>query len=171
MTEEATPEKTRRLKTLAPLRRLLPYALRYWLRILLALIALSVAAGATLALPLAVRAMIDQGFSKDNAGSVNASFGALIGVVAALALASGSRYYLVMTLGERVVADLRSDLFRHLTRLDARFYETAKTGELLSRLTSDTTQLKSAFGASASVALRNFFLFLGAIVMMVVTSF
>jgi ATP-binding cassette, subfamily B, bacterial len=171
MTDEAAPEKTRRLKTLAPLRRLLPYALRYWLRILLALIALSVAAGATLALPLAVRAMIDQGFSKDNAGSVNASFGALIGVVAALALASGSRYYLVMTLGERVVADLRSDLFRHLTRLDARFYETAKTGELLSRLTSDTTQLKSAFGASASVALRNFFLFLGAIVMMVVTSF
>ncbi|MGA9600051.1 MAG: ABC transporter transmembrane domain-containing protein [Methylocystis sp.] len=171
MTEEAAPEKTRRLKTLAPLRRLLPYALRYWLRILLALIALSVAAGATLALPLAVRAMIDQGFSKDNAGSVNASFGALIGVVAALAVASGSRYYLVMTLGERVVADLRSDLFRHLTRLDARFYETAKTGELLSRLTSDTTQLKSAFGASASVALRNFFLFLGAIVMMVVTSF
>jgi ATP-binding cassette, subfamily B, bacterial len=171
MTDEATPEKTRRLKTLAPLRRLLPYALRYWLRILLALIALSVAAGATLALPLAVRAMIDQGFSKDNAGSVNASFGALIGVVAMLALASGSRYYLVMTLGERVVADLRSDLFRHLTRLDARFYETAKTGELLSRLTADTTQLKSAFGASASVALRNFFLFIGAIVMMVVTSF
>jgi len=171
MTDEAAPEKTRRLKTLAPLRRLLPYALRYWLRILLALIALSVAAGATLALPLAVRAMIDQGFSKDNAGSVNASFSALIGVVALLALASGSRYYLVMTLGERVVADLRSDLFRHLTRLDARFYETAKTGELLSRLTADTTQLKSAFGASASVALRNFFLFVGAIVMMVVTSF
>ncbi|MFY9656645.1 MAG: ABC transporter transmembrane domain-containing protein [Methylocystis sp.] len=171
MTDEAAPQKTRRLKTLAPLRRLLPYALRYWLRILLALIALSVAAGATLALPLAVRAMIDQGFSKDNAGSVNASFGALIGVVALLALASGSRYYLVMTLGERVVADLRADLFRHLTRLDARFFETAKTGELLSRLTSDTTQLRSAFGASASVALRNFFLFLGAIVMMVVTSF
>lgn len=171
MTDEAAPEKTSRLKTLAPLRRLLPYALRYWLRILLALIALSVAAGATLALPLAVRAMIDQGFSKDNAGSVNASFGALIGVVGALALASGSRYYLVITLGERVVADLRSDLFQHLTRLDARFYETAKTGELLSRLTSDTTQLKSAFGASASIALRNFFLFLGAIVMMVVTSF
>ena len=171
MTEEAAPEKTRRLKTLAPLRGLLPYALRYWLRILLALIALSIAAGATLALPLAVRAMIDQGFSRDNAGSVNASFGALIDVVGVLALASGCRYYLVMTLGERVVADLRSDLFRHLTRLDARFFETAKTGELLSRLTSDTTQLKSAFGASASVALRNFFLFLGAIVMMVVTSF
>jgi ATP-binding cassette subfamily B protein len=171
MTEEAAPEKKRRLRTLAPLRRLLPYALRYWLRIFLALIALSVAAGATLALPLAVRAMIDQGFSRDNAGSVNASFGALIGVVALLALASGSRYYLVMTLGERVVADLRADLFRHLTSLDARFYETAKTGELLSRLTADTTQLRSAFGASASVALRNFFLFVGAIVMMVMTSF
>ena len=94
----------------------------------------------------------------------------MIAVVAALALASGSRYYLVMTLGERVVADLRGDLFRHLTALDARFYDSAKTGELLSRLTSDTTQLKSAFGSSASVALRNLFMFIGAIVMMIVSS-
>src|SRR5271165_5591688 len=156
---------------LGALRSMLPYALAHKGRIAAALVALFVASAATLAVPVAVRRMIDFGFSDANSGVIRVYFIGMLAVVAALALASGSRYYLVMTLGERVVADLRSDLFRHLTRLDARFYETAKTGELLSRLTSDTTQLKSAFGASASVALRNFFLFLGAIVMMVVTSF
>jgi ATP-binding cassette subfamily B protein len=170
MKKDASSEKKRPLGALAPLRRLLPYALRHSGRIALALLALSVAAGATLTLPVAVRGMIDHGFSKDSAGGVNAGFGALILVVTTLALASGSRYYLVTTLGERVVADLRSDLFRHLAKLDVSFYDSAKTGELLSRLTGDTTQLKSAFGSSASVALRNLFMFVGAIVMMIVSS-
>ncbi len=171
MTDNSSPESRRRLgATLAPLRPLLPYALRHYKTIALALIALSVAAGATLTLPVAVRGMIDHGFSKDSAGGVNAGFGALISVVGVLALASGARYYLVTTLGERVVADLRADLFRHLAALDATFYDTAKTGELVSRLTADTIQLKSTFGSSASVALRNLFMFLGAIVMMIVSS-
>ena len=94
----------------------------------------------------------------------------MIGVVAVLALASGLRYYFVMTLGERVVADLRGDLFAHLTRLDASFFDSEKTGEIVSRLSTDTTQLKSTFGSSASIALRNFFMFIGAVTMMVVTS-
>ena len=97
-------------------------------------------------------------------------FLAMIGVVAVLALASGARYYLVMTLGERVVADLRADLFAHLTRLDPGFFDAEKTGEIASRLSADTTQLKATFGSSASVALRNLFLFVGAITMMVITS-
>ncbi len=156
--------------TLAPLRPLLPYALRYKSTIALAFAALIAAAGATLTLPAAVRGMIDHGFSADSAGTVNAYFGAMIGVAATLALASATRYYFVMTLGERVVADLRADLFRHLTSLDAAFFDTAKTGELLSRLTADTTLLKSAFGSSASVALRNIFMFVGAVVMMFATS-
>ena len=75
-----------------------------------------------------------------------------------------------MTLGERVVADLRADLFTHLTRLDASFFDAEKTGEIVSRLSADTTQLKATFGSSASLALRNLFLFVGAIAMMVVTS-
>jgi ATP-binding cassette, subfamily B, bacterial len=171
MTETAVSESRRGFgATLAPLRPLLPYALRHFKTIVLALIALSVAAGATLSLPVAVRGMIDHGFSKDSAGGVNAGFGVLILVVAVLALASASRYYLVTILGERVVAELRADLFRHLTRLDASFFDSAKTGELLSRLTADTTQLKSTFGSSASVALRNLFMFVGAIVMMIFTS-
>ena len=94
----------------------------------------------------------------------------MIGVVGVLALASGARYYLVMTLGERVVADLRADLFRHLTPLDPNFFDAEKTGEIASRLSADTTQLKATFGSSASVALRNIFLFVGAIAMMVATS-
>jgi ATP-binding cassette, subfamily B, bacterial len=171
MTQDTSPASRRRFgAVLAPLRQILPYALRRYKTILLALVALTVAAGATLTLPVAVRGMIDHGFSADSAGGVNAGFGALVAVVATLALASGSRYYLVTTLGERIVADLRADLFRHLAALDASFYDTAKTGELLSRLTGDTTQLKSAFGSSASVALRNLFMFIGAIAMMIVSS-
>ena len=113
--------------------------------------------------------MIDYGFSDAHSGLIHAYFAALIGVVAVLALASGARYYLVMTLGERVVADLRGDLFAHLTRLDPSFFDAEKTGEIVSRLSADTTQLKATFGSSASIALRNFFLFVGAIAMMVAT--
>lgn len=156
------------LKALIPL---IPYARRYKGRILAALAALTVASGATLTVPLAVKGMIDHGFSSDDsAGAINFYFAAMVVVVAVLALASATRYFLVMTIGERVVADLRADLFAHLTRLDAPFYDTARTGELVSRLTADTTQMKTAFGASASVALRNFFMFIGAIAMMVITS-
>jgi ATP-binding cassette subfamily B protein len=167
---QSTESKGRLRATLAPLKPLLPYALRYKPVIAMALAALTVAAGATLTLPLAVRGMIDHGFSADSAGAVNAYFGAMIAVAATLALASATRYYFVMILGERVVADLRDDLFKHLAGLDASFYDTARTGELLSRLTADTTHLKAAFGSSASVALRNLFMFLGAVVMMVATS-
>jgi len=149
---------------------LLPYVLRYKPRIAGALLAVIMASAATLAVPLAIRRMIDYGFSAESAGLINTYFFALVGVAAILALSSGARFYFVTTLGERVVADLRSDVFKHLCGLDAAFYDTAKTGELLSRLTADTTQMKSAFGATAAVTLRNFFLFVGAIALMVYTS-
>jgi ATP-binding cassette, subfamily B, bacterial len=149
---------------------LVPYLLRYKPHIAAALLAVTVAAGATLVVPLAIRRMIDFGFSAESAGLIDSYFAALIAVAAVLALSSGSRYYFVTTLGERIVADLRTDVFKHLCRLDAAFYDTARTGELLSRLTADTTQIKAAFGATAALALRNFFLFIGAIAMMVYTS-
>ena len=155
------------LKSLKPL---LPYAARYRGRILAASLALGAASAATLTVPVAVRRMIDFGFSPEHAGLINAYFAAMLAVAGVLAVASAARYFLVMTLGERVVADLRQDVFAHLSRLDAAFYDTAQTGELLSRLTADTTQLKATFGSSASVALRNLFLFLGAITMMVLSS-
>jgi ATP-binding cassette, subfamily B, bacterial len=156
--------------SLGALKPLAPYAFAHRTRIVLALIALAMASAATLVVPIAVRRMIDFGFSDANTGLIRAYFLAMIGVVAVLALASGARYYLVMTLGERVVADLRADLFSHLTRLDPSFFDAEKTGDIASRLSADTTQLKATFGSSASLALRNLFLFVGAITMMVFTS-
>ncbi len=155
---------------LQPLLRILPYALRYKGRLLGALVSLILASAATLVVPVAVRRIMDFGFSRGSTGLVNSYFVAMIAVVAALAAASGARYFFVMTLGERIVADLRTDVFAHLCRLDAAFYDTARTGELVSRLTADTTQMKSAFGSSASLALRNLFLFVGAVGLMVATS-
>ncbi|HUO55015.1 MAG TPA: ABC transporter transmembrane domain-containing protein [Rhodoblastus sp.] len=155
------------LKSLAPI---LPYARKRIGWASAALAVLTVASAATLAMPLAVRGMIDQGFAADHAGVVNSYFLILIAVVGVLALASAARYFLVITLGERIVADLRADVFVHLTRLDPAFYDSAQTGELVSRLTADTTQVKAAFGASASIALRNLFMFVGSVGLMIYTS-
>jgi len=162
----SSPTKTS-LRSLLPLA---PYAVRHRLWILAALISLTVASAATLTVPLALRGMVDHGFTTETADLINWYFGAMTLVVTVLSIASASRYYLVMSLGERVVADLRRDVFIHLGRLDAGFYDQSKIGELLSRLTADTTQMKSAFGASASMLLRNLFLFFGAIIMMIITS-
>ena len=170
MSSAADAGSKRSRVSLGALKPLAPYALAHRGRIVLALIALAIASAATLVVPIAVRRMIDFGFSDSNAGLIRAYFLAMIGVVAVLALASGARYYLVMTLGERVVADLRADLFSHLTRLDPSFFDGEKTGDIASRLSADTTQLKATFGSSASLALRNLFLFVGAITMMVFTS-
>ena len=147
-----------------------PFALAYRGRIALALIALAVASVATLTLPLAVRRVVDRGFSESSGHILHAYFGMLLVVVAVLALASAARYYLVITLGERVVADLRAAVFRRLAALDPSYFDATQSGEIVSRLTADTTQVKSAFGVSISIALRNSFLFFGAIAMMMVTS-
>jgi len=155
---------------LKPLKALAPYVGRYRGRALAALAALIVAAATTLVVPVAVRRMIDFGFSAEAAALINSYFSVMIAVVAVLATASALRYYLVTTLGERIVADLRTDVFAHLTRLSSAFFDTVVTGEMVSRLTADTTQIKSAVGASVSIALRNLVLFLGGAVMMVVTS-
>jgi ATP-binding cassette subfamily B protein len=163
-------EPGRRKLKLRPLVQLAPYIGRYRGRAIGALIALIVAALTTLVVPIAVRRMIDFGFSERAAELIDSYFTVLIAVVAVLAISSALRYYLVTTLGERIVADLRSDVFAHLTRLSSAFFDAAKTGEMISRLTADTTQIKSAVGASVSIALRNLVLFLGGAVMMVVTS-
>ena len=167
---ETTPKSRSPRDSLNSLAPILPYARRRMGWVIGALAALIVASAATLVMPLAVRGMIDRGFAADHAGVVNSYFLALIGVVGLLALASASRYFLVMTLGERIVADLREDFFTHLTRLDPAFYDANQTGELVSRLTADTTQLKSTFGSSASIALRNVFMFVGSIGLMIYTS-
>ena len=163
------PAASRGLK-LKPLLALVPYVLRYRSRALAALAALLVAALATLAVPLAVRRMIDFGFTHQGMNLIDSYFAVMIAVAGVLAVASAARYYLVITLGERIVADLRSAVFDHLTSLSVAYFDQTKTGEILSRLTADTTQIKSAVGSSVSVALRNIVLFVGATVMMVITS-
>jgi ATP-binding cassette subfamily B protein len=155
---------------LTPLKLLIPYVTRYRGRAAAALVALLIASLATLIVPVAVRRMIDFGFTAEHVGMIDQYFGVMLAVVAVLAASSATRYYLVTTLGERVVADLRAAVFSHLTVLSSPFFDTAKTGELTSRLTADTTQIKSAVGSSVSVALRNLVLFSGSAAMMVVTS-
>jgi len=164
----AAPAKSR--ARLRPLLALSPYVARYRGRAILALIALTVAALTTLLVPIAVRRMIDFGMTPKGIAMINSYFSVMIAVVAVLALASASRYYLVMTIGERIVADLRREVFAHLISLSPSFFDSARSGELISRLTADTTQIKSAVGASVSIALRNLMLFFGAAAMMVVTS-
>ena len=165
--ESAAPD---RRKALGPLRRLTPFVLRYRTLAALAGISLVIAALATLSLPLAVRRVIDHGFSEQDAGFITTYFVMVIIIVAVLAVSSATRYYFVITLGERVVADLRRAVFDHVTRLSPAFFDRSQSGEIVSRLTADTTQIKSAVGATASVALRNLILGLGAVVMMAVTS-
>jgi ATP-binding cassette subfamily B protein len=147
-----------------------PYALAQKGRIGLAILALIVASAATLALPLAVRRIIDVGFSGGDQRLANSYFIMLIVVVGVLALASSARFYLVMTVGERIVSDVRNDVFTHLTRLEPAFFDSSRAGDLVSRLTADTTQIKSTFGSTASIALRNGIMVLGAIALMIVTS-
>jgi ATP-binding cassette, subfamily B, bacterial len=169
VTGAPAPQVRRALK-LKPLARLVPYIARYRGRALAALVALIVAALTTLIVPVAVRRMIDFGFSDKAVQLIDSYFAVMILVVAVLAVSSALRYYLVTTLGERIVADLRSDVFAHLTRLSSEFFDASRTGEIVSRLTADTTQIKSAVGASVSIALRNLLLFFGGAAMMVVTS-
>jgi ATP-binding cassette subfamily B protein len=155
---------------LRPLASLLPYVKRYRWRAFCALGALILAALTTLIVPIAVRRMIDFGFTARGLALIDSYFLVMIGVAAMLALSSSLRYYLVTTLGERIVADLRGDVFAHVTSLSSAFFDEARTGEVISRLTADTTQIKAAVGSSVSVALRNLVLFFGAGAMMVVSS-
>ena len=169
MTDASQTEK-KKSRSLKPLGRLTPYVMRYRGLVTGAVIALALAAITSLALPLAVRRMIDHGFSHSDGRFINSYFVMLMVMAVVLALASAMRYYFVITLGERIVSDLRRDVFAHVTRLSASFFDVNQSGEIVSRLTADTTQIKSAVGATASVALRNMILCLGAIGMMVVTS-
>ncbi|MEB2335924.1 MAG: ABC transporter transmembrane domain-containing protein [Burkholderiales bacterium] len=156
------------------LRALWPFMAPYRGRVALAAIALLVAAAATLVVPLAFRQMIDVGFAARAAVSgranVNLWFLALFGVAVVLALGTALRFYSVSWLGERVTADLRRAVYRQVLRQDARFFETLKTGEVLSRLNTDTTLIQTLVGTSISLGLRNALLFAGALVMLVVTS-
>ncbi len=147
-----------------------PYLVRHPAMLAAALVALMVSAAAMLVVPLAVRRMIDVGFAAHDGGFIDRYFVTLIGIGLVLAIASASRMYAVNWLGERVVADLRTDVFGHLATLGPAFYERNHSGEVMSRLTADTTQIKAAAGTALSQALRNLIMLAGALTMMFVTS-
>jgi ATP-binding cassette subfamily B protein len=149
---------------------LIPYIRPYKITLYFAIGALLLASAAQLAMPVAVRYLIDAGVMADSAASIDKYFLALFAVAMALGLFSAIRFYLVTWLGERVVADIRGAVYRHVIRLDPTFFEITKTGEILSRLTTDTTLIQSISGAGLSIALRASLSLIGALVMLAVTS-
>ena len=157
-------------KRVGPLRALFPFLKPYWRTLICAGIALLVAAAGTLVLPMALRGVIDHGFSAADAGRISQYFLALVGVSGVIGVASATRYYFVTWIGERVVADLRRAVFDHVLTLSPVFFETVRSGEILSRLSADTTLVQTVVGSSASVALRNAVMSVGAAVLMVATS-
>ncbi len=156
------------LQKLTPLGGLLPFMRPYRGRFVLAGLSLLVAAAATLLLPVAFRYLIDHAFTQRQA--VDGYFLALFGLASVLALFTALRFYLVSWLGERVTADLRSAVYRHVVGMSPEYFETLQTGEVLSRLTTDTTLVQTVVGTSLSMGLRNVLLMLGGLVMLAVTS-
>ena len=154
---------------MGPLRQALPFVLRYRRQVAGAALALVVAVAAVLAIGQAIRRVLDLGFQHDS-GFIDLYFLALLGVVAVLAAATYGRFYLVTWLGERVAADLRSAVYNHVVRLGPAFFEVTPVGNVLSRLTADTTLVQTVVGSSASVAVRNLLLFLGGSVLLAISS-
>jgi ATP-binding cassette subfamily B protein len=159
-------ESSRRIGALG---ELWPYILPYRGMLAAALLALVVTASVSLMLPLAVRRVVDN-FGSNASGLLDQYFAAAIGFAALLALGTGLRYMLVTRLGERVVADIRKAVFGRVIGMSPAFYETTMTGEVLSRITTDTTLIQSVIGSSVSIALRNMLIFAGGLVLMLFTS-
>ena len=157
-------------KSLQPLRAIVPFVRPYLGTLYFAFTALILASAAQLALPIAIRYLIDAGMLAEDAASIDRYFLGLFAVAMAFGLFSAVRFYLVTWLGERVVADIRNAVYRHVVRLDPTFFEVTRTGEVLSRLTTDTTLIQSISGAGLSIALRSMLNLVGAVVMLTVTS-
>ncbi|WP_095590187.1 ABC transporter transmembrane domain-containing protein [Actibacterium ureilyticum] len=156
-------------KRIGALRGLLPFLAPYKLMVLAALAALVLTATVSLVLPIAVRRVVD-GFETEAATLLDSYFTAALIIAGLLAIGTGLRYYLVTRLGERVVADIRKAVFDRMIGMSPAFYEKIMTGEVLSRITTDTTLILSVIGSSVSIALRNLLIFLGGFVLMLLTS-
>lgn len=157
-------------KSLQPLRQLAPFLRPHWRILVLALLALLVGAGALLALPVALRYVIDFGIAGKDPATINRYFLYLFGVSFLFGIFAALRVYLLNWLGERVVADMRQAVYRRILRMDPTFFEVTKTGEVLSRITTDTTLIQSIAGTGIAIALRNILQLAGSLVMLAVTS-
>jgi ATP-binding cassette subfamily B protein len=169
MADKNTSERPKG-SSLKPLKSLVPFILAYRGTLIAALLALLVASAALLALPVALRYLIDNGFATNDVGTINRYFGWFFAAAALFGGFAALRYYLVSWLGERVVADIRTAVYDRVIRMDPTFFETTRTGEVLSRLTADTTLVQSVSGVSLSIALRTTVNLLGGLVMLALTS-
>ena len=169
MNELASSERPR-AKSLKPLRTLWPFIRQYRSVLTAAIGALLIASAAMLAMPVALRFLIDNGFAAGDLGTVNRYFGWFLAATVVFSLFAALRYYLVTWLGERVVADIRNAVYARVIRMDPAFFEVTRTGEVLSRLTTDTTLVQSISGAGLSIALRSTLSLVGGLAMLVLTS-
>jgi ATP-binding cassette subfamily B protein len=174
-TDKTTQVNSSKSKLLASLKDLWPFLKPYRLQVGIAFVLLTLASVAILIVPLAFRDLIDIGFGKTSGTAptinIDTKFGVLFGVAAFWALMVASRYYMVSWIGERVTVDLRSAVYASVLRQSPQFFETLQTGEVLSRLTGDTTLIQTVVGGSASMGLRSLFQFTGGMIMLAVTSF
>jgi ATP-binding cassette, subfamily B, bacterial len=166
----SVPADRPKSRSLGPLRALVPYLRPYRGVLVLALLALLVAAVAMLALPIALRYLIDNGISSKSSDTINQYFVAFLAAAAVFGVFAALRFYLVTWLGERVVADLRSAVYARVIRMDPAFFEVTRIGEVLSRLTADTTLVQSIAGVNLSITLRSTLSLIGSLVMLGVTS-
>lgn len=156
---------------LSSLLALWPFVVPYRSRVVGALLALVLTALVTLAIGQGVRMIIDQGFVQQSMEQLNRAVAFTIGLAILMAIGSYARYYLVSWLGERVAADLRQRVFDHLVTMQPSYFETTRSGEIMSRLTTDTTLLQTILGTSFSMALRNVLTLVGALIMLIITNF
>ncbi|OSQ45715.1 ABC transporter transmembrane domain-containing protein [Thalassospira alkalitolerans] len=157
-------------RNFSALRAIVPFVLPYRMQVAGAIVALVVASGTVLALGNGLRTLVDKGFADGNGVLLDQALFVLFAVTLLMAGASYARFYLVSWIGERVVADIRSAVYAHIIRLDPGFFEVTRIGEVLSRLTTDTTLLQVVIGSSVSIALRNILMFVGGLTMLAITS-
>lgn len=169
MTDASSSERPK-AKSVKPLRALGPFLRPYRWVLVAGMVALLLASGAMLALPLALKGLIDKGMTVGDAATINGYFIAFLGVAALFGLFAALRFYIVTWLGERVVADLRTAVYRRVIRMDPSFFEVTRTGEVLSRLTTDTTLVQSIAGVGLSIALRSSINLVGSLVLLAFTS-
>ncbi|MBQ61028.1 MAG: ABC transporter [Gammaproteobacteria bacterium] len=167
---DTKPEHREKGSSVRPLRMLLPFVAPYKGTVVLAIGALLISSAALLAMPMAVRNVIDHGFSVENAANVDRYFFVLLLFSLVIGFFGAARSYFVNWLGERVVADIRDQVFQHVIKMDAEFFEVTKTGEVLSRLTTDTTLIQSISGVGLSIVLRSSIQFVGSLFLLAYTN-
>jgi ATP-binding cassette subfamily B protein len=170
MTDSASSERPKS-RSIKPLVALAPFLRPYRKVLLAAMVALLVASGAMLGLPIALKGLIDKGMAAGNSATINIYFIGFLVVAVLFGVFAALRFYLVTWLGERVVADIREAVYRSVIRMDPQFFEVTRTGEVLSRLTTDTTLVQSIAGVGLSIALRSSINLVGALVLLAITNF